>query len=398
MSPPLAAVYVLCLVSNVPAAPAGCDWPCWRGASGDGVSQETGWKLSGPTLWTREVGLGHSESSIAGDRLFTRGFLTDREEDVLWCLDADRGDVIWTHAYPATRLARGHTGGTLTTPAVAGSRVVASDRTGSVRALDAATGEVLWLRDLRQEHGVEPTDYGFAGSPLCRDGRVYVNARRTFCLDLESGETVWQSEDHVAMYSTPAPFALADEPLLATFTKEGLWILDVASGTDRFHLPWQKGETRVNAGTPVVIGERIFISSAYDHGCALVAFPPGGPEVVFANKRMRSKLSSCAYHAGHIYGFDESVLKCLDLAGEERWRKRGLGLGSLRVAGDRLLLLTERGELVTARATPQGYEELAREPLFDEGAVYWSAPVLSAGRLYLRSGTGRLVCQDRRSD
>ena len=377
---------------------AGEDWPCWRGPRGDGAALESGWELDGPVLWERDVGLGHSESSIAEGRLFTLGFHRDRGEDVVRCIDAAVGELLWSYSYPATLGANGHPGGTLTTPAVRDGVAVTTNRTGSVHAFEATRGDLLWSRDLRRDHGAEPNDYGFGGSPVFHGDAILLNASRSFALDRETGETLWQSADHRAMYSTPTLFTLRGEVCVATFTKEGLWLLDADDGSDLQHVPWQKGPTRVNASAPVVVGERIFFSSGYNHGCALVEFPSDGARIVFENKRMRTRLSGCTLFGAHLFGFDESVLKCLDLEGRECWRKRGLGLGSLRVAGDRLLLLTDSGELVTARATADGFEELARESVFEDGGVYWSAPVLSHGLLYLRSSTGRLICQDRRAD
>jgi outer membrane protein assembly factor BamB len=110
---------------------------------------------------------------------------------------------------------------------------------------------------------------------------------------------------------------------------------------------------------------------------------------------MRNKCSGCTLYQGHIYGFDESMLKCIDLAGEEKWRVRGLGHGALTIADGRLLVTTSEGELIIARATPQGFEEDLRRDVID-GGVFWTAPVLAGGRIFVRGSHGDLVALDHR--
>src|SRR5690606_12598217 len=134
----------------------------------------------------------------------------------------------------------------------------------------------------------------------------------------------------------------------------------------------------VEGATPIVLGTRVFVSSAYDQGGALVEFGGEAPELVWRTRLMRNKMAGCTLFDGHLYGFDESMLKCLDLDGNERWRQRGLGQGALCVADGRLLLTTSKGELVVARATPDGFREESRRAVID-GGVFWSAPLLANG-------------------
>ncbi len=382
------------------AAYATTDWSAFRGPARDGSSPERGWSTRGEELWRRAVGLGHSSASIAGQRLVTLGFDVEREEDVAWCLDAATGEELWARRWPAQRDALGHGGGTLTTPTVTGARVFLTTRRGSVRCLAAEDGTSLWERDLAAEFELEPTGYGFGGSPLLHAGVVYVNLRSTFALEAETGEVLWTSREHLAMYSTPAPLEIGGRACLAVFTKEGLAVLDRGDGAELWFHPWRKGESTVNCLMPIVLGERVFLASAYQHGCALLGFEEEGGErrvvPVFESLALRAKLGGVVRVGEYLYGLDEAVLKCIDLEGNERWRKRGLGLGSISAADGRLLILTKNGELVVARATPEAYVELARDPVFERGSVLWSAPVLCAGRLYLRSGEGELICRDHR--
>ena len=225
---------------------------------------------------------------------------------------------------------------------------------------------------------------------------IVANVSKTVALDKDTGETIWESADHLAMYSTPIDFELGGAPCLAVFTKKGLIVLDRESGERLHFYPWARGKSIVNAATPVVVGERIFISSSYNHGCALLDFSSGRAEAVWESKVMRTKLSGCVLYEDHLYGFDETMLKCIDLNGKESWRKRGLGLGSLMVSDGRLILMSSRGELVVAEATPEKYRQLSRTKALDGGA-YWSSPVLAGGRIYCRNGVGDLVCRDHRT-
>ena len=389
--------------SPVTAAPAaagaysGFDWPQWRGPTGDGVSAETGWNEHGAPepLWQAELGLGHSCVSVVGDRVYAIGFDQDQQRDVIRCLDADTGTEHWQHSYPGVIRNLFHGGGTLTTPAVRDGRLFVATREGELRCLDAATGELLWHRRVAADLELEGTEYGFGGSPLLVDELVVYHVAAVVALDARSGELVWRTEPLEAQYSTPVALDLDGEPLLASFTKKGLYVLDRRSGEQRHFHPWRKGPTTVNASTPVVLGDRIFISSGYDHGCALLQLGADGLRVLWQSRVMRNKLAGCDYHDGYLYGFDEGTLKCIGLDGVERWRKRGFGQGALSIAGGRLVVQGHRGDLVIATASPDGFRELTRRKVLS-GGTNWTTPVVAHGRIYCRNSLGRLVCLDHR--
>ena len=255
-----------------------------------------------------------------------------------------------------------------------------------------------WERDYAEELGLRLPFHGFAGSPLVLEDRLVLNlGGTTVALGKDDGALLWRTADHGdASYSNPAVFAHGGVEYLAVFHGEGLGVVELAGGAEVALYPWRPERGGINAATPIAIGDRIFISSAYDMGCALLRFDGTGLEELWANRRMRNKTNGCVLWEGHLYGFDESMLKCIDLDGRERWRRRGLGMGSLSVAGGRLLVLSSRGELIVAEASPEGYAELSRTPVL-EGGVSWTAPVLVDGRIYCRNSLGRLVCRDHRA-
>jgi outer membrane protein assembly factor BamB len=383
--------------SEAQSAPA--SWPHWQGPTRDGVSTETDWSAEGrpEPLWSMELGLGYSNVSIADGRLFTLGFDEEARRDVVWCLDALTGEEIWVHTFPAEILDNFHGGGTLSTPAIDEGRVYTSNRFGVVHCFDAASGEVAWMRDYADELGLRLNFHGCSSSPLVLGERLILTLSGvTLAASKASGELLWQTEDDGdGGYSNPLPFDLDGRACLLVLGGRGLAVLDLATGERlQFH-EFAHTIGGVSAATPLLFGTRAFLSAAYNRGAALVELGGEEPDFVWFSRRMRNKTCACVAFQEHLYGFDESLLKCIDMQGEERWRVRGLGMGSLSLAGDRLLILSSKGELVVARASAEEYVELSRRKVLDEG-VYWTPPVLVGGLVYCRNSLGRLVCLDHR--
>lgn len=132
----------------------------------------------------------------------------------------------------------------------------------------------------------------------------------------------------------------------------------------------------------------MFLSASYGHGAAVFEVRSTGGEfearTVWENTRMKNKFSSSVLHDGYIYGLDEAILTCLDAAtGEQKWKGGRYGYGQILLAGDRVIVLTEDGDLVLVKATPERHEELARFSAI-EGKT-WNHPVIAAGRLLVRN-------------
>jgi outer membrane protein assembly factor BamB len=409
-----------------PPAPS---WPAWRGPDGTNVSSEHEWRSEGAEdrlgnvepLWRAQVGRGHSCVTLADGALYTQGFDEARELDRIVCLDALTGSERWRYEYPAELDADSHGGGTHATPVVAGGVVYSFERQGILRALDAHSGALRWERDLCADHGAKATDYGFGSSAVVAGELVLVNAAKVVALERASGKTRWVSDDLGAYYSTPALCRIGGVESVASFTRPGLYVLALADGAVRHHFPFKKGETSVSASTPVLVKDSVevkdpalakdpaltkgsahaddtalFISAGYGHGAALVDFASGKPVARWETKAMRTQMSGCVLVGEGFYGFDETVLKCLDRTGKERWRTRGLGMGALTAAGGRLIVLSGNGELVIVEATSEEYRELARRRVLI-GSSFWTPPVLCGGLIYARSGEGELVCLDHRA-
>lgn len=382
------------------ARPGPVAWTGWLGPRRNGTSPERGWNAVGRAepLWSGHVGRGYSAVSVADGWLYTLGFDEEAGRDTVVCLNADTGEERWSHSYPAEILNNMHGGGTLTTPAIDGDVVYTTNRDGRLFKFRADDGEVLWERSLAEELGLARPQHGFPGSPIVLGNRLLLNlGGTTVFLDKGSGELIWRSEAYAneGSYSNPCPLVLDGRELVAVFNAGGLIVLDRSSGKEIQSSPWELPGQGFRSATPLAVGVRVFVSSA--QGGGLFRFDGGTPTPEWTGRQMRSKVNACVPWDGHLYGFDESMLKCVALDGTERWRERGLGMGSLIASDGKLLILSSSGELIVADANPDEYVERSRTKVLD-GGVCWTMPVLWDGRVYCRSSLGDLVCLDHRSE
>jgi len=384
-----------------PAAAAGThDWPQWRGPNLDGVSTESSWASTWPQegpkiLWRAEVGVGFSSCSVADGRVYTMGNRDDT--DTVWCFDAATGKVLWTHKYASPK---GSYPGPRMTPTVDGDSVYTLGRWGDLYCLGAKDGKVRWYKNVAKEYGARQTKYkwGFACSPLVLGKLLILDLGKVLALEKESGKLVWSSGDDYAGYSSPAVMTFGGKKYVTSFNAYGFVLVDAAGGKELARYKW-KTEWLVNAATPIPVGDKIFISSGYNHGCALLQVK--GKELVplYENKNMRNHCNSSVLYKGYLYGFDgqqgsRGRLVCLDFeTGTVGWEKSGLRVGALMIAGGKIVAMLDKGDLLTAEASPDGYRELARAKVLK--GKCWTYPVLSGGRIYCRSNVdGVLVCVD----
>jgi len=376
------------------------DWPNWSGAYHDGISRETGfaelWPKEGlPIEWTREIGTGFSSVSVTGERLFAMGHKDGVE--TVWCLNCQSGEVIWTHEYPGELIPNLHEGGPCSTPTIDGDRAYTVGKEGQLYCLNVTDGKVLWGKMLQQELDVKLPEWGFSSSPRILGNQLILEAGRVVSFDKLSGDKLWQTEIHEAGYGSAAVFQHGEKTLIATLDCEGLRIVDSANGQQVAFAEW-KSPYRTNASTPIVVGDQIFVSTGYKVGCGLFRLQGESLDLVYKNTDMRNHFNNSILLDGWLYGFDGDshlsrvvTLNCIDFAtGELAWQQRDLGCGSLLIADGKLLVLTETGALVLAKASSDSYAETARSG-FLEGRC-WTVPVLANGRVYGRNADGKLAC------
>ena len=379
-----------------PAA-AEFDWPQWRGPNGDGISQETDWnaaavKAPANITWQKKIGSGYSAVSIAGNGLYAMG--NSGDEDTVFCLDPETGATRWEHSYAC---AGGSYPGPRATPLVDGGLVYTVSRQALVLCLDATSGAVKWQRDLGAEQGARAPKWGHAASPVIEGNMLLLNACVSgVALDKKTGATIWASERGICGYASPVVFDAGGRRVAALFGESHLYGVDVKDGRQLWKHEWR---TRydVNASDPLVHDGKVFISSGYGRGCALVDVTRPQPVALWENTELRSQFSSFVSIGGYLYGMDGNVgrgsLRCLDLKdGTLKWSE-DLGFGALTVAGDKLVVLNESGTLFVADVSPDAYHQLGRAQVL-KSPKCWTAPVLCRGRIYCRNDKGDLVCVD----
>jgi outer membrane protein assembly factor BamB len=378
------------------ATAADTDWPQWRGPDRTGVSKEKGWTTQWPAdgpkvLWKAELGKGYSSFSIADGKAYTMGF--DGGKDTVWCFQADTGDVVWRHTYPSEA---GDYPGPRCTPTVDGKVVYTLGRLGHLFCLDAATGKVVWSKHLVDDFKAERPQWHFACSPLVLGNALILDAGMTIALQKATGETLWKTDPEKAGYSSPMAFMMGDAILLALFPEHGLVVRNAVDGKELGRVRW-KTSYGVNAATPILQGNAIFISSGYGVGAAVYAVEGSSLKQVWKNKNMKNHANSCVLWEGHLYGFDgqvdEGPLTCVDVkTGDRKWAEGSLRAGSLMIADGKIIAIGNGGDLAVIEASPDGYKELARAKVL--GKTCWTMPILSGGRIYCRNEKGQAVCLD----
>jgi outer membrane protein assembly factor BamB len=287
-------------------------------------------------------------------------------------------------------------GGPGATPTVDGDRVYTLSRAGHLHCLDAATGKVVWMKHLVNDLGGKAPKWGYSGSPLVLGKSVIVDAgapgAATVAFDKATGGIAWKDGDEAAGYSTPLAFENGGKQYLALFNAFGLVVREADGGKTVAKQEW-KTNYDVNAATPIVSGDKVFVASGYGKGGAQFQFTGSELKSVWQTKKMRNQFSTCVLWQGYLYGFDESKLTCLDFAnGDVKWTQEDLGKGSLMLADGRLIIQSEKGDLVIAAAAPDGFKELARAKVLDQRC--WVVPVLANGRIYCKNNVGDLIGRD----
>lgn len=370
------------------------DWPQFRGPNRDGISLETGlavtWPEQGPReIWRVKLGGGYSGLSVHRGRIYT--LYSSGSGEFAAAIDATTGETTWRVRTDSNRRDN-HGDGPRSTPTVSGGIVYALGARGTLHALKADNGEAVWSRDLREEYGAKPPRWGVSMSPLVEGNLLLVDVGGSdgssiVAFDKKTGEEVWRAFDDKPGYSTPIAVTVGGVRQVLFFTARNLLGVAPADGTILWRIPW-KTSYGVNAAAPVFIApNRFFVSSGYDVGGAVYEIKVDGDsvavEVVWKNREMKNQFSSSILLDGHLYGFDDKTLKCIDATtGERRWSERGLGHGSLTYADGHLIVLGDRGTLALVEAKPDAYREKSRTKVF--ASKTWTVPTFVGGRLYLR--------------
>lgn len=392
------------------------EWPQFRGPGRDGISPEqsllTRWPEGGPeVLWRARGGQGYSGLVVSDGRVYTLVGEGEKEkgtEHVL-SLDAANGKELWRFPLGSLYVDRSGNGdGPRATPIVDDAHLYVVSGVGRLFALDKKTGKVVWQHDLKSEMGSPgASDGSFASSPLIEGDLLIVevggDAQKPgksayVAFDRKTGKVRWTAENDGAAFAAPVAITAAGARQIVFFSATGLVSVSPKDGKVFWRYPW-KTQFDVNAATPLLLpGDRLFVSSGYDVGGAVLqlkAETGGGVKVeeVWKSRVLKNHFASSVHLDGHLYGFDKSTFKCVDAGtGTEKWAGRGYGTGNVIYADGHLIVLTDRGELALVEATPAEFKEVARAQVLEGRTI--TSPALADGKLYVRNNTDEIVCLD----
>jgi outer membrane protein assembly factor BamB len=421
------------------------DWPCFLGPTHNGFSTET--KLlrkfppgGPPLLWEINKGEGYAEPAIVGDRLILFHRVADKE--TVDCLNRETGDRYWRYEYPTAYQDRyGYCNGPRSSPAISGDHVITIGAEGKLHCLQLRNGHLLWSRDLLAEFKMRQNFFGVGASPLIDGDKVIINigAPNGPCVaafDIKSGKMLWGAGDEWGpSYASPVPATVQGKKRIFVFAggesrppTGGLLCIDPDTGHLDFTFPWRgTRHDSVNASSPVIVGNQVFISECYGSGGTLLDIQPDmTPKVVWTNAQFGTHFMTAIPKDGYLYGIDghgpeDAFFCCVELAtGKDIWRTqpewaetlktrtgdRNTTLGTFRcnllMIDGRCLCLGEFGHLLWLDLNPKAYKQLDRAWLVPASET-WTPPVVSRGLVYICQNTlgsrgepMRLLCYDLR--
>lgn len=384
------------------------DWTNWRGANFEGKSAtkgiQTDWSKGLKKLWhvnylCQDNGTASWASPvIQGNRLIVPG--RDEKNDLVFCIDADTGELIWKGTYQA-EAGSSHGPGSRATPFINENRVYTFGRSGDLVCWQLEDGKLLWHKNVKDAGGTEPS-WGFSTTPLVLDDKVIVQGGGTalvIAYNKLTGDFLWKSMEGDAGYAAAITMKIEDELKLLIYHGAGLSCLNPSDGKLLWTAPWPT-EYGVNATTPIVSGDIIYHTSGYKMGCEALKVTKSGYTVLWKNNVMEAQHSDPILIDGYIYGYsgessrNNGQFKCIELlTGKEMWSSNEIGQGTTTFADGHLICQDIKGNLFLVKPDPNGFKKIGeiKAALKDVKNPAWTVPVVANGNLYLRY-LQQLVC------
>lgn len=427
-----AAVAVVILVLAATSTRAD-DWPQWMGPRRDNVWRESGLLKSFPKggpkiVWRAPVAGGFAGPAVAGGRVVVTDYSTrdeapegnfERKElggvERTLCLEQATGRLLWKHEVPVTYTVS-YPAGPRCTPVISGGKVWTLGAEGNLICFDLASGKLLWERALREDYGTKAALWGYAAHPLLDDNRLITLAggagSHIVALDKDSGKEVWRSLTAKEQgYSPPTIIEAGGARQLLTLRPDAVSSLEPASGKELWSVPYEATNGSIIM-SPVHWRQHLFVAG-YSNKSLLLRLADDRPAAMEVWRDPRGKALSPVnvqpfLDGDVLYGFDQGgTLYAVSLPGGERlWgstdpvaggRAQQVATAFIVKQGDRFWLFNERGELVIAKLSPQGYQEIDRAKVIEPTgtavgrSVVWSMPAFAARRAYLRNDQ-ELIC------
>ncbi len=417
------------------------DWSDFLGPERNGKSQEkieiAPWRNTGPpVVWHKKIGTSYGAPTIADGRLFI--FARHGDMARLTCMESDTGTELWRFEYPTDyEDMYGYNNGPRSCPVVDGERVYIFGVQGKLHCLNIADGHLLWKVDTAARYNVVQNFFGTASTPIVEEhlliaqiggsppgtpkniwasnGNPPSNGTGIVAFNKLTGEVVYEISDELASYASPIMATIDGRRWGFMFARGGLVGFEPATGNLDFYYPWRCPKIEsVNASSPVVADDHVFISESYEVGSSVLQVYPGGYKVVWKdssrsrNQSLRLHWNTAIHHEGYLYACSNrhasgAELRCVELkTGKVVWGQRVDERASLLWVNDYFIYLGEYGHLMLLKCTPEKMEIISEAvPRDENGRQFieypaWSAPALSNGLLYIR-GKDRLVCLDLRS-
>lgn len=381
------------------------DVPQFFGPNRDGIIHgaklSRDWSAHPPReLWRQTIGEGWSAFAVVKGKAYTqeqRG-----TDELITCYELLTGSLVWAHTNQV-RFSEWQGGdGPRATPTIDNGKVFAIGGTGILDCLDADDGHRLWTRDVLGENKLPNLIWGISGSPLVFDDLVVVtggftNGPTVLAYERFTGKPRWAAGTDKSGYSSPLLATLAGHRVVLSVNASSLTAHEPATGKMLLNHPWAK-DNWPKASQPVVLGDdRVFISAGYGTGCEMLKITATGDgglsaAVLWKNKQMKTQFNSAAVRDGLLYGLDDGLLACVDIAtGERKWKDGRYGSGQTLLVDDLILVQAERGVVALAEATPDGYSELGRITALTSKT--WNHPTL-AGCYLLARNDREVVCYE----
>ncbi|MFQ5732010.1 MAG: PQQ-binding-like beta-propeller repeat protein [Planctomycetaceae bacterium] len=414
---------LLVAVTGFSQVVSAADWPQWGGPRRDLVWRETGIVKTLPRpdetgylprLWSTPIGAGYAGPAVADGRVYVMDFLRGRGregKERLLCLDAKTGKVLWKHEYDV-RYTISYPAGPRCTPVIDAGRVYAVGAVGHFFCLDAKSGKVLWKKHFVKDYGTRLPIWGMVASPLVDGDQLIalVGGKDALVVSFnkKTGKELWKSLNDVRVgYCPPVIFEFGKTRQLIVWHPSAVSSLNPKTGKPLWTVPF-----RVQYGlciaTPRQIGKRLFVSAFYDGPFMLQVSDDGNSAKVLWKGKSKSEIDTDGLHcliptpwmnATHIYGVGSyGQLRCLDAktgkrvwetfkaTGRDRW-----WTAFLVPHEDRFFIHNEQGELIIAKLSPKGYEELSRAKLVAptrrvrRRTTIWSHPAFAMQSVFARN-------------